>query len=104
MQVLAAEAAQLVRLCPELVALYRCRAILLRPLVILQVQLGQRTQEIRLCEVRLGLDGLVEILYGEHIVLHRQDIPADVDHLLGVDLCGGSQRRCRHRRCHYRPE
>ena len=81
--------AKSIRLGLELIALDREGAILFRPFIVFERELGVGSQEIGLSQIWLCFDGLIEILDRQHIVFHRQDIAADVDHLLGVDLCHG---------------
>ena len=81
------EAPQPVCVRAETVPLHRQCGVLLGSLVVLQLQFGQRTVKVWLRQVGFGLDGLIEILDGEHIVIHAQHIAPDVQDLLGVDLC-----------------
>ncbi len=56
------EAAKAIGVGMELVAFHRHGGVLFGSLVILKLKLGQRTEEIGLGKIGLGLDGLVEIL------------------------------------------
>ena len=85
-EVLKRESSYLVALGLIFVALYCKGAVLLRALVILKGKLGYRAVEIRVGKVWLRLYRLIEVLDGEHVVLHRHDISADDHDLFGVDL------------------
>ena len=65
-----------------------------RPLIVLQLDLCNRTVEIRFAQVRLEPDDLIEILYREHIVLKIQRIPPDSCDAVGIQL-----RKCTKGQC-----
>ena len=89
---LTGETTQLVAFGLELVSLDRGRAVFLGPFVVLEIQFREGTEEIRVGKIWFCLDGLVEILYGEHVVVHREDVASYCEHLLGVYLRHGRSR------------
>ncbi len=93
-QILAGESAQLITFGLEFVALDCGGAVLFGSFVVLEFQLGQSAEEVGIREIGLCLDGLVEVLDGQHVVVHRQHIAADGEYLLGIHL-----RECRKPPC-----
>ena len=69
------------------VSLDRLVAIGFSALVIVQIYLRQSTKEIRLEQIGFRIDYLIEILYGEHIVLKIQSITGNGHHPFRIDLC-----------------
>ena len=65
-----------------------------RPLIVLQLDLCNRTVEIGFAQVRLEPDDLIEILYREHVVLKIQRIPPDSRNTVGIQL-----RKCTKGQC-----
>ena len=89
-ELLPGESAQLISFGLETVPFDSGRAIGFCPFVVVKIQFGEGSVEVRVGKIWFSLDRLVEILDGEHIVFHREDISPDHHHLLGVDL-----RACR---------
>ena len=65
-----------------------------RTLIVLQLDLCNRTVEIGFAQVRLEPDDLIEILYREHVVLKIQRIPPDSCDAVGIEL-----RKCTKGQC-----
>ena len=63
-----------------------CGGVVLGAGIVFEVELGYGAEHVWLCEKRLGLYGLVEVLYRQHIVIEVQRVLAYTHHLLGVDL------------------
>ena len=54
--------------------------------IIVKIELGHATKEVRLVEVWLVVDDNVEVTDGKHIVVVSQRVAGDVHHAVGVDL------------------
>ena len=70
----------------ERIALNRRIAIPQSTVIVLQLDLRDRAVEIRLREIWLEVDDLVEILDGEYVILKIQRIPSDCGDTVGVQL------------------
>ena len=65
------------------------RSVVLGADIVFKRYFGDRTIEIRLCEIRLYGDHLIEILYRKHIILKIKRILSDTHHLVGIYLSRG---------------
>ena len=79
------------------VALYGCGGILFSPEEIVKVQFCDSPEKIWLCQIRLGVYRLVEILYGEHVVLEIEGVLPYAKHLLRIYLGRCAKRLCKPR-------
>ena len=82
----ACKAAELVVIHHEGVSSDGLRAVLFGSLIVLQVQFGKSAEEVRGVQIGLGINHLVEILDGEHVVLKIECIASYHHHPVGVDL------------------
>ena len=78
----------------EFIAVEGHRRISLGTSVIIEHKFCQSAVIIRLCKVRFSLCCQIEIVDGEHIVVHRQHISAYIHNLLGINL-GFHREGCR---------
>ena len=84
--VLTGHTTHLIGIRDEGIPLNRSRGILFRSQIILQIQFGNGTHEIWLCQIWLGHDCLIEILDGHHVIIEIQCILTHAQHLLGINL------------------
>ena len=82
----ATKASQLIGVRDIRVTLDTLRAVLFGTCEVLEIELGEATEEIRLVKIRLGRDDHVEALNTEHIILVVERIATHHHHTVGVDL------------------
>ena len=85
-EILARHSSNFPRVCKEWVKFQRLCGICFGSVVVFEVELGYGAEEVWLGEIGLGLYGLVEVLYGQHIVFKIECILAYAQHLLSVYL------------------
>ena len=91
--------AGVVRAGHERTVLYRRIAVLFRASQVTQLNLGYSTVQVRLSQIRLHLDDLIEILDTEHIILIIQRIPPNRSDTIGIQL-RLRQQRTQAQQCH----
>ena len=85
-EILACDTSELVGIRNERIVVNGYRGILFSTLEIIEIELGECSEEIGLCEVRLGRNDLIKILYRKDIILEVESVAADLKHLVSVDL------------------
>jgi hypothetical protein len=66
--------------------LYGGVAIGFGALIVVEVDLCQSAEEVGFVKIRFGIDDLIELLYGEHIVLEVQGVACNHHHALRINL------------------
>ncbi len=89
--ILVGHRAQLVGVKQKRILFDSCRCIGYSSAEIVEIVFGYRPEKIWLCEIRLGGNDLVEVLYRQHIVFEIKRVAPYLHHLVGIDLCV-----CRH--------